>query len=145
MIAPKLVVHTDVLRDHLYGMQSPSILRIVQSKFFCYTTVFQAIELFSEAITSVEREAMQNAMASMKLLGMNAKNAWEYGRLLKKNPQRRELDILAAGLCIESRLPLLTNQRTAFKGIKGLLLVSPSLVRREDSAKKILNLARRKK
>ena len=145
MIVPKLVIHTDVLRDHLYGSRSPSILRIAQSKFFCYTTVFQAIDLFAEATTAIEREAMQNSMATLKLLGMNAKNAWEYGRLLKANEQRRELYVMAAGLCIESRLPLLTNQGGVFKGMKNLQLVPASLIAREESAKKILNVARRKK
>ncbi len=145
MIAPKLVIHTDVLRDHLYGRRSPSLMRIAQSKFFCYTTVFQAIELFAEATTATERNAMENAMASLKLLGMNAKNAWDYGRLLKANPRRRELHVMAAGLCIESRLPLLTNQRRAFKGMKNLQLVPASLMRPEQEAKTILNLARRRK
>jgi len=107
--------------------------------------VFQAIDLFAEATTAIEREAMQNSMATLKLLGMNAKNAWEYGRLLKANEQRRELYVMAAGLCIESRLPLLTNQGGVFKGMKNLQLVPASLIAREESAKKILNVARRKK
>jgi len=144
-MVPKLVIHTDVVRDHLYGARSPSILRIAQSKFFCYTTVFQAIELFAGATTVNEREAMQNALAAMKLLGMNAKNAWEYGRLLKANGHRRELHILAAGLCIESGLPLLTNQRGAFKGMKNLQIIPASLVTQAESARKILNAAPRKK
>ena len=68
----KLVVHSDVLLDHLRGADHPSILRRTMGLFFCYTTVFQAIEVFAGMRTAVERRWAEDAMSAMKLLGQMA-------------------------------------------------------------------------
>ncbi len=125
MSSPKIVVHTDVLLDHLEGLERPSVLRKAMGVYFCYTTVFQAVELFAVMRTQAERKAAADAMAAMKLLGLNPKNAAHYGVLFAAHPGRREMNLLIAGLCIESRLPLLTGRRREFAGIRGLALLSP--------------------
>jgi len=137
--AAKLVVHTDVLLDHLRGASHPSVLRRAMGLFFCYTTVFQAIELFAAMRTAKERKAAEDAMSAMKLLGLNPKNSPLYAGLFAAHPGRRTMDLLVSGLCIESRLPLLTGQRKEFAGIGGLLLVSPRLIEQGRSASDILN------
>jgi predicted nucleic acid-binding protein len=38
------------------------------------------------------------------------------------------MDLLVAGLCLESGLPLLTNRSRDFRGIKGLKIVRPETV-----------------
>jgi predicted nucleic acid-binding protein len=137
--AAKLVVHTDILLDHLRGADHPSILRRTMGLFFCYTTVFQAIEVFAGMRTAVERRWAEDAMSAMKLLGLNPKNAPRYGRLFARHPGRSPMDLLVAGLCIEARLPLLTGRGKEFAGIKGLKLISPRMITRGKNASDILN------
>ncbi|HTO92766.1 MAG TPA: hypothetical protein VMM80_00300, partial [Bacteroidota bacterium] len=69
----RLVVHTDVLLDHLCGSAHPSALRVAMGRFFCYTTVFQAVELFAAMRTPRARRAAEDAMSAMKILGLNPK------------------------------------------------------------------------
>jgi predicted nucleic acid-binding protein len=125
---PKIVVHTDVFLEHLCGTRQPSVLRVAMSKFFCYATAYQAIELFSLARTEREVKAVEDSMAAMKVLGMNPKNARKYGELISSNRKVDRWNILIAGLCIESRLPILTDRKKDFVGIKGLMIVPTKLV-----------------
>lgn len=135
MMPKKIVVHTDIVLEHLAGDRTPSVLRVAMRRCFCYTTVFQAIELFSRARTERELQAVEDSMAAMKLLGVNPKNARLYGRLLAARqrtspPGERagEWNILIGGLCIESRLPLLTERKREFAGIEGLQIISPQMI-----------------
>jgi predicted nucleic acid-binding protein len=111
-------------------------------KFFCYATVFQAIELFADVTTPVEEKAVEDAMAAMKVLGVNPKSAKTYGSLLAKNHSRAVMDMLTAGLCIESRLPLLTDRKGDFRNIAGLVIVPTRVVRTHASGHEILRAAR---
>jgi predicted nucleic acid-binding protein len=122
---PKLVVHTDVILEHLHGGHRPSVLRVVMGQSFCFTTVFNAIELFAWSRTEHERKLIEDAMSGMKILGLNPRNAVRYAGLVRRHGRKRMLDLLVAGLCIESKLPLLTANRGAFRGIPGLHFVSP--------------------
>jgi len=121
----KIVVHTDVLLEHLEGSAHPSALRLAMGEFFCYTTVFQAVEVFAAMRTRRARRAAEDAMSAMKILGLSPKKAPEYGALFAAHPRKRATDLLVAGLCLESRLPLLTARGKDFRGIRGLAIVSP--------------------
>ena len=143
MTVPKIVVHSDIIRDHVSGLASPSVLRRASALFFCYTTVFQAIELFSGARGERERRALEDAMSALKILGLNARNAPRYGRLFATQ-RGKPLTLLAAGICVESRLPILTAKPADFRGIPGLLVVSPELIARYASGARILKVAARK-
>ncbi len=78
MSVPKIVVHTDVFLGHLVAVRQPSVLRQAMGKFFCYATVFHAIELFSLARSKQEEKAIEDAMSAVKVLGLNPKNARAY-------------------------------------------------------------------
>jgi len=95
------------------------------SRYFCYTTVFSAIELFTGARNARETRAVEDAMAAMKVLGLNPKNAASYGSLFRRHRGRRPMDLLVAGLCCDTGLPLLTARRAAFSGIRGLTILTP--------------------
>lgn len=139
MSAPKIVIHTDVLLEHLKGNRSPSILRQAMGKFFCYATVFQAIELFSLAESEKEYAAIEDAMAAMKIMGLNPKQARKYGMLLTSAKRLDTLNVLIAGLCLESKLPILTDRKADFKGIRGLVVVPTRLIPRYESGHEVLN------
>lgn len=111
-------------------------------KFFCYATVFQAIELFSMAKTKEERAVIEDSMAAMKLLGLNPKNARKYGELIASKNRVDRWNMLIGGLCLESRLPLLTARSRDFAGVKGLLIVSPSLVAKYATGAEVLKAIR---
>ncbi len=143
MSVPKIVVHTDVFLDHLWGTRHPSVLRQAMSKFFCYTTVYQAIELFSLAKTEEEVKAIEDSMAAMKLMGLNPKNARKYGELISSNRKTNWWNILVAGLCLESRLPILTDRKKDFGGIKGLVIVPTKLIESGKSGEEFLRAAQR--
>jgi len=81
---------------------------------------------------------MEDAMAAMKLLGLNPKNAQRYGELLRSAPRSATLNILVAGLCLESRLPILTGRKKDFAGVKGLEIVSPEMMRGSVTGTEIL-------
>ena len=143
MSVPKIVVHTDVLLEHLCGIKNPSVLRQVMSKFFCYATAYQAIELFALARTEKEVKAVENAMAAMKVLGLNPKKARKYGELISSNKKTDRWNILIAGLCMESKLPLLTDRKKDFAGIKGLMIVPTKLVESGKQGEEILKMVQR--
>lgn len=127
---------------HLTGARQPSVLRQAMREFFCYTTVYQAVELFSLAKTEEEIKAIEDSMAAMKLMGLNPKNARLYGELISLNKKTSFWNILIAGLCLESRLPLLTDRKKDFKGIKGLTIVPTRLIRSGKPGVEIMNAAR---
>ena len=117
------MIHTDVFLDHVAGKREPSVLRKAMSKYFCYTTVFQAIELFSFAKSEREMRIIEDSMAVVKLLGLNARTARKYGEMIAKDRKMNRWNILIAGLCLESRLPLLTNSGKEFAGFGGLQIM----------------------
>ena len=139
MSVPRIVIHTDVFLEHLCGENHPSVLRQAMGKFFCYATVFQAIELFSLAESEKESRAIEDSMAAVKIMGLNPKQARKYGALLTSAKRLDTLNVLIAGLCLESKLPILTDRKRDFKGIKGLVVVTTRLVSKLESGQEILN------
>jgi predicted nucleic acid-binding protein len=135
----KIVVNTDVVLDHLHGKRSPSVLREAMGMFFCYTTVFNAIELFSMARSEAELGAVEGAMAAMKVLGLNARSAKRYGALLVDVRNADRWNALIAGLCLESRLPLLTDRKKEFAAFRGLVIVPTRLIKSGTPAQEILS------
>ena len=138
MSAPRIVIHTDVFLGHLRGIRRPSVLREAMNKFFCYATVFQAIELFSLAESEKECRAIEDSMAAMKIMGLTPKQARKYGALLTSSKRLDTLNVLIAGLCLESKLPILTDRSQDFKGVKGLVVVPTRLISKFESGEEIL-------
>jgi len=132
----KIVVDTDILLDHLTGhgvtseRRGPSVLRQVMAQMFCYTTVFNAIELFSLCKTAGERVVVEDVMHSMKILGLNGKSAKNVGMYLGQlhSSPLRDMEILIAGLCTESRLPILTGRPHRYRAIRSLRVVTPDRI-----------------
>jgi|SRR5208283_5041831 len=139
MSVSKIVVHTDIIMEYLlHGGQQESVFRLAVQKFFCYTTVFNAIELFSAAHTEHERHAVEQSMSAMKILGVNAKSAKYYGKLIAEGMKLPRMNALIAGICLESKLPVLTGKPKEFIGVKQLRIVPSSAVRKDRSATEIL-------
>ncbi len=106
--------------------------------FFCYTTVFHAIELFSLAVTERERSEVRKAMSAMKILGLNPKNSSMYGNLVRRNARLSTMNLLIAGVCCESHLPLVTGRLRDFRGLRELNLIrAADLEKLDDNALKV--------
>lgn len=99
-------------------------MRRAMTQYFCYTTVFNAIELFSLVRTEEERKTMESAMSSLKILGLNAKSAPKYADVIQNKTLPR-MNGLIAGLCLESKLPILTSKPSEFRKVKGLIILTP--------------------
>jgi predicted nucleic acid-binding protein len=125
--AAKVVLHTDVLVGYLkHRGSAPSVLRRIMARTLCYTTVFNAIELFAMARSPRERHAVREALTAMKLLGLNAKHAPTFGALMAARTAPGTMETLVAGLCIESALPLVTTHPARFARVKGLTVITPA-------------------
>lgn len=118
----KIVVDTDIIAEHLTTLNGESILRRLSKEYFCYTTVFNAIELFAAAASLKERRALQQSMDALKVLGINPKNAKNIATLVSS--KKKDFAVLIAGICIESNLSLVTMNPKRFAGIKKLKLIT---------------------
>ncbi|MBI3189174.1 MAG: hypothetical protein HYZ33_00855 [Ignavibacteriales bacterium] len=122
----KLVLHTDIIIEHLISRKTKdSVMRQALQRYFCYTTVFNAIEVFSLVKTKSERTIVEDTMSAIKILGLNAKSAPNYASLVFGNSLVR-MNALVAGLCLESKLPILTRKPSEFRKVKGLMVVTPN-------------------
>jgi len=115
----KIVVDSSIIADHLTTTQVESHLRKLSKKYFCYTTVFNAIELFAAAKSLKETEAVQNAMDALKVLGINPKSAKNIASVVT-SAKEKDFTSLIAGICIESKLPIVTLNKKRYSKIKKL-------------------------
>lgn len=122
----KIVVDTDLLIRHALGeSQGASTLRRLVSSCFCYTTVFHAIEAFALCTSKRERDTVERSMRALKILGLNAKNGKSIGALYGGSHKTRDLHLLAAGVCMESRLPLVTMRPRVYRAFPDLTIMDP--------------------
>lgn len=117
----KIVIDSDVAADHLTTAEPVSLLRRLMRQYFCYTTVFNAAELFAAARTKNEILAVEHALHAMKILGLNGKSAKNIAPLLRTS--RTEMAGLIAGICSESRLPIVTMRPGRYAGIRKIEVI----------------------
>jgi predicted nucleic acid-binding protein len=141
--APRIIVDADVIAAHLNGLRRPSVLRQALGKVFCYTTVIQAAEVFSLARSARERRAVLDALAPIKVLGVNARSAVLLGELMGVRGVRDPGVALIAALSIESRLPILTGRPGRFARIRGVRCISPRSVATLKTGRSIFRSAAR--
>jgi predicted nucleic acid-binding protein len=130
----KVIVHTDLLMGHLTAAHPPSLLRRAMGEWFCYTTVFHAITLFAWAESRRAQKAVEDMFAPIRILGLNAQSAPLFGSLLAQAGKKNVMDVLVAGVCLQSRLPLLTDRTSDFTEFRGLkILPATRSLRRKSS------------
>lgn len=125
----KVIVDAGVIAEHLTTAAAVSPLRLLMRDHLCYTTVVSAAELFGRARTKRERTAVIAAMQAMKVLGINGRSALRIGPLLAHVKERD--DAYTAAVCIESRLPLVTNEPARYAGLSGLMVRTPTELTRQ--------------
>jgi predicted nucleic acid-binding protein len=138
----KIVVDTDIILEYLIhsdeGARSrrASVLRRAMSVFFCYTIVFNAIEVFALCETEEEIQAVEDSLSALKILGLNGKSARSVGRVVRqgKKSETGRYDLLIAGVCVESKLPILTGRPDRYRTVKSLQVVPARRLRGYESA-----------
>ncbi len=126
MKAGKAVLDTGIFRAHLTAPKGDmTALRAALRTWFCYTTVFNAMELFRDARTARQRRAVEDVLCAVKILGMNGRNAAKFARLPTFGPRGIPMSGLIAGICIEARLPLVTDRAGVFSAYRTLRVVRP--------------------
>ncbi|MBI2428603.1 MAG: hypothetical protein HYV29_07390 [Ignavibacteriales bacterium] len=131
MSVRKIVIDSDIILDHLTTADATSILRRLIGRYFCYTTIFNAIELFAAARSQQEIQAIDDAFYAMKVLGVNAKSAKNIARAYTSSQE--QLSGLIAGLCIESKLPIVTLNPKPYKKIPSLEVIPALSLLNESS------------
>jgi predicted nucleic acid-binding protein len=122
----KAVLDTGLFEAHLRAAPGkPTVLRRALRIWFCYTTVFNAMELFGAARTARERRAVGDVLSAVKILGMNGRNAPEFARLASRGAGRIDPASLVAGICIAAHLPLVTGRPGAYRRFRNLRTVPP--------------------
>ncbi len=131
MIPKKLVIDSDVLLGHLLAAGRSDLRGLMQASF-CYTTVFNAAELFALCTTNRQRQSVQRMLTGLKILGLNGRSGQTVGRMIRDRQSTAPavLTALIAGLCLESGLPLVTGRPQQYRGIHGLRLLTPDGVAR---------------
>ena len=90
--------------------------------------MFQVIELLSLAYTDDERRSVEDALSVLKFLGLNGKSAPRIAEYAREVEGREYANALIAGICRESRLPLLTWMKNEFERFPGLVVVDPAVL-----------------
>ena len=121
MSVRKIVIDSDIIFDHLTTDDDVSVLRQLMNRYFCYTTIFNAIELFAAARSQSEIQAIDDAMYAMKVLGVNAKSAKNIARAYTSSTEG--MNGLIAGVCIESKVPIATMNPKRYKKIPSLEVI----------------------
>jgi len=122
----KAVLDTGLFEAHLEAAPGkPTALRDALREWFCYTTVFNAMELFGRARTARQRRAVEDVLSAVKILGMNGRNAGRFARIAGTGGGRIDPAALVAGICIEAHLPLVTDRPGDYKRYGNLRTVPP--------------------
>ncbi|HLA99823.1 MAG TPA: hypothetical protein VJO14_00430 [Bacteroidota bacterium] len=123
----KIVLDTDIFTAHLAAKRSEfTALRSALSEYFCYTTVFNAVELFAAARTTREKKTVEDVLSSVKILGMNGRNAGKFAGLEGFGRPAIPLEAMIAGICIEARVPLMTYRSGIYRKYRNLKVVRAS-------------------
>jgi predicted nucleic acid-binding protein len=77
----------------------------------------------------LEKERVKDTLAVLKILGVNARSAPRMAEALAVSRDHDKIRSLIAGVCLESRLPLLTGMRKEFEHFPGLVLIHPDTLR----------------
>lgn len=109
----QFLVETDVLREYLVSQSS--LLRSALSEGVCYTTMYNALEIFRLAKNEAEREVVKRMLSVIRVLGFNYRYAEQFALIIKEIEDESKTDItqreaLIIGMAKTSKLTILTRE-----------------------------------
>ena len=109
----QFLIETDVLREYL--VSHSSLLRSALREGVCYTTMYNALEIFRLAKSEAEREVVKNMLSVVRVLGFNYRYAEQFALIIKEIEGQSDTDItereaLIIGMAKTSKLTILTRE-----------------------------------
>lgn len=107
------LVETDIFVEYL--TTPDSTLRAALAHGVCYTTFNNALELFRAVASTEEEEAVQRALMSVRLLGLNWRNARPFAETARRieaatGNHLTEHEMVMIGMAEMSKLTILTKR-----------------------------------
>jgi hypothetical protein len=109
----QFLIETDLLKEYLVTRNS--LLRAALSEGVCYTTMYNALEIFRLARNEAEREAVKNMLSVVRVLGFNYRYAEQFARTSREVEEVMKTDLtereaLIIGMARVSKLVILTRE-----------------------------------
>ena len=110
----QFLIETDVLREYLIaGKGKETLLRKALSKGVCYTTMYNALELFRAAKTKEDSDAILQMLMVVRVLGFNARYAQNFSAATAEIEKQTGLSVtlresMMIGMAKISKLSIVT-------------------------------------
>ena len=132
----QFLIETDVLREYLIAVPGEeTTLRKALALGVCYTTMYNALELFSAAISKLETDTVSQMLLVVRVLGFSARYAQNFAEIaqevaLRTNLQLTERETMVLGMARTSKLTILTKDHFVRYSACGVapVLISPEAV-----------------
>jgi len=110
----QFLIETDVLREYLIAKQGEqALLRKALSRGVCYTTMYNALELFRASRTKEENDAIMQVLMSVRVLGFNSRFAQNFADMAKEVEKKgiilSQREAMIVGMAKASKLTILTT------------------------------------
>jgi len=122
------LIETDILLEHLQhnDKNTFSDLEIAMMNGICFTTVINSAELYFAAINKDEKDAVDNLMKALKVLGLNSRYSLNISEFFNKVATVR--DALFCTIAKINDMIILTNDIERYKKIN-LKIIQPKNLR----------------
>ncbi len=122
------LIETDILVEHLQHSDKNTLsdLEIAMMNGICFTTVINSAELYFAAINKEEKEAVDNLLKALKILGLNSRYSLNISEFFNKVATVR--DALFCTIAKNNDMIILTNDIEKYKKIN-LKILQPKNLR----------------
>ncbi|HEY6171510.1 MAG TPA: hypothetical protein VIX80_04535 [Candidatus Kapabacteria bacterium] len=127
----QFLIETDVLGEYLVSRNS--LLRTALLEGVCYTTMYNALEIFRLAKNEAEREVLKNMLSVVRVLGFNYRYAEQFALIIKEIEEKSDTEItqretLIIGMAKTSKLTILTREYyERYKSLYGVDVASEAV------------------
>ena len=112
----QFLIETDVLCEYLIAAKGEeTILRKALATGVCYTTMYNALELFRAAKTKEESDAVMQMLICVRVLGFNSRTAQSFAETAREVEEKTGMilshrELMMIGLARTSKLTILTKE-----------------------------------
>ncbi len=114
----ELFIETDIILDFLNNNNNrPSALELAMSGYNCFTSMYNASELYFGCVNENETEFVTSVLRAVKVIGFNSRYSMLIPRFREAESVR---DAMICTVCYHNKLPILTSnvEKYKFSGIK---------------------------
>ena len=112
----QFLIETDVLSEYLVAVKGEeTILRKALGIGVCYTTMYNALELFRAAVTKDENDAVLQMLMVVRVLGFNSRYAQSFADVAKEVEAMTGIKLshresMMIGMAKASKLTIITKE-----------------------------------